>query len=225
MCAGARDTDSIRRRVRLVVLLDASREAGLDPLPALRLHLISYLTNVLSPVWDMGTAQNGSLGNDGSILKNEIGPFYPDLQQELDRLVGMGVVKVEKLRYRPIGAGRTLLDGRYRINSEVAEPILTHLSSIASEAHTARYVRELVFALSALSDEELDRAASEDATYGDPTVSVDNVVDFGEWLSTNYSVASAKTMGALVTTGVGVGASEKVHLYIRHLRRRLQGAK
>lgn len=209
---------SIRRRVRLVALLEASREAGIEPLPTLRLHLIAYLANVLSPVWDMPSV-------DGSVLKRSGGPFYPDLQNDLDRLVGLGVVRVEKLRHQRIDDDRYRLDGSYRLNSDLAEPILSYLSTMPEEAAATRFVRELVLALSALTDEEIDRAITEDATYANPTVGNDNVIDFGEWLSANYSAAAAEKVGDLVPAGACVGASEKVHLYVRHLRRRLQGGR
>jgi hypothetical protein len=209
---------SIRRRVRLVALLEASREAGIEPLPTLRLHLIAYLANVLSPVWDMPSV-------DGSVLKRSGGPFYPDLQNDLDRLVGLGVVRVEDLRHQRIDDDRYRLDGSYRLNPDLAEPILTYLNAMPEEAAAARFVRELVLALSALSDEEIDRAITEDATYANPRVGNDNVIDFGEWLSSNYSAAAAQKVGDLVPTGAVVGASEKVHLYVRHLRKRLQGGR
>ena len=216
--------DSIQRRVRLVLLLDASREAGIDPLPTLRLHLIAYLANVLSPVWDMPSADDSSLKKNGSVLKQRSGPFYPDLQTDLDRLVGMGIVEVKNLQYQSLDGGRYWLEGSYRANQEMAKPIMSYLYSLSNEAETAKYVRELVLALSTLSDEEIDSAASQDATYGDPNIGIDNVIDFGEWASTNYSAAAALRVGELVKSGAVVAASEKVHLYIRHLRRRLHGA-
>lgn len=209
---------SIRRRVRLVSLLEASREAGIEPLPTLRLHLIAYLANVLSPVWEMPSV-------DGSVLKRSGGPFYPDLQNDLDRLVGLGVVRVEKLRHQRIDDDRYRLDGSYRLNPDLAEPILTYLRTMPEEAVAMRFVRELVLALSALTDEEIDRAITEDPTYTNPKVGNDNVIDFGEWLSANYSAAAAEKVGDLVPSGAVVGASEKVHLYVRHLRRRLQGGR
>lgn len=211
--------------MRLVLLLDASREAGLEPLPTLRLHSIAYLANVLSPVWDWGFRTGVSLGRDGSVLKSVVGPFYPELQGDLDRLVGMGMVRVEELSYLELGSGRFRLDGKYSVNSDIAKPLLDYVYLRAPESRAARCIRELVLALSSLSDEELDRAVDEDATYGDPNVGLDNVVDFGEWVSTNYSVAAAMRAGELVDAGTRVGASEQVHLYIHHLRRRLQGGK
>lgn len=208
---------SIRRRVRLVVLLDASREAGIEPLPTLRLHLIAYLANVLSPVWDMPSV-------DGAVLKRRGGPFYPELQADLDRLVGLGVVRVENLRHERIDDDRYRLEGSFRLNQALAQPILDYLRVIPDEAEAAKFVRELVLALSALSDDEIDRAITEDATYSNPQVGLDNVIDFGQWMSANYSANAAERVGGFVRSGAVVGPSEKVHLYVRHLRRRLHGA-
>ena len=217
------DFESIKRRIRLVLLLEASREAGIDPIPTQRLHLVAYLANVLSPVWDMPYATNTQLKADGSILKLSGGPFYPDLQADLDRLVGMGVVMVEGLCYRTIDDEHYRLEGSYRVNPTLAEPILTCMFSLLSEARIARCIRELVLALSSLSDKEMDRAATQDATYSDPTIGPGNVIDFGEWTTSNFSSSAAIRAGEFVQSRADIGASEKVHLYIRHLRRRLQG--
>ena len=215
---------AVQRRVRLLLLLDASREAGIEPVPTLRLHLIAYLANVLSPVWDVASFASAARRIDGSVLKQRGGPFYPDLQADLDRLVGMGIAKVANLGYRRIDDGRFRLEGEYRLNQKMATPILEYVYSVAGEAATGKYIRELVLALSSLSDDEIDRAATQDATYADPAVGMDNVIDFGEWMSKNYSTAAAIRAGELVGAGSDVGAGEKVHLYIRHLRRRLQRA-
>ena len=212
--------DSIRRRVRLVLLLDASREAGIEPLATMRLHLIAYLVNVLSPVWDMPSQGRQSLRRDGSILKLKSGPFYPNLQSDLDSLVGKGIVEVGGLRYEGIGGDHFRLQGDYRVNRNLAKPILSCLYSLPHEAEAVSCVRELVLALSAFSDEEMDRASTQDATYADPSIGVDNVIDFGEWSLINYSRAAAMRVGELVSPNAG--AEEKLHLYVRHLRRRLK---
>lgn len=209
---------SIRRRIRLVVLLQASAEAGIEPLPSMRLHAIAYLANVLAPVWDMPSA-------DGAILKRSGGPFYPDLQRDLDRLVGLGVASVADLRHVRLDDNHYRVEASYRLNPRMAAPILEYLSTLPEEAEAARFVRELALALSSLSDEEIDRAVTEDATYSNPRIGPDNVIDFGEWIEANYSAAAAEKVGSLIPTGAVVGASEKVHLYVRHLRRRLQGAR
>ena len=75
----------VERKIRLIVLLSAAENAGLYPTPIRQLHVLAYLANVLAPVWNMPVL-------DGKLLKKKGGPFYPALQQDLDRLVGTGVV-------------------------------------------------------------------------------------------------------------------------------------
>lgn len=205
---------SIRRRVRLVIILDAAERAGLAPLPIMRLHTIAYLANVLAPVWDMPAI-------DGKILKRQGGPFYPALQQDLDRLVGQGVVAVSNLTHVDTGKGRWRLEGTYKLVGEMAQPILVFLEELADERRAAQFVRELVLALSALSDQEIDAVGREDATYADPRVGLGNVVDFGEWSKQNSSANAAERFASILPTQSHVSASEKVHLYVRHLQRRM----
>lgn len=209
---------SIRRRVRLIALLEGARQAGIDPLPSDRLHTVAYLANVLSPVWDMPTA-------DGAVLKRRGGPFFPELQADLDRLVGMGVVFVGDLRHRRLDNDRYRLDGSYRLNDVLAGPILSFIQTLPDEMQALRFVSELTLALSGLTDEQIDRAVSEDATYANPSVGLDNVIEFDGFTHANYSVAAAEKVGSYVKTHAEVGPGEKVHLYIQHLRRRLQGAR
>ena len=79
--ANSIDYDALRRRIRLLLLLDGSERAGLAPINVRRLHTYAYLSNVLAPVWNTRVF-------DGSLLKRRGGPFYPALQHDLDRLVG-----------------------------------------------------------------------------------------------------------------------------------------
>lgn len=60
------DVDQVRRRARLLLLLDAAERAGITPLASARLHAFAYLADVLSPVWDL-------VAFDGKIYKSEGG--------------------------------------------------------------------------------------------------------------------------------------------------------
>ncbi len=207
-----------RRRVRLVVLLDAAEEAGLVPIDITRLHTLAYLSNVLAPVWDISVL-------DGKVLKHRGAPFYPALQHDLDRLVGMGVVIISGLGHSVDADGRWRLEGAYRLNRVFAEPVLRHLAAYDDESRLVAFVRELAYALSALGDDEITIATREDATYADPRVSAGNVIDFDEWQKENYSADAARCVGHLVPTKFGVTPGEKLHLYVRHLQRRIQGGR
>lgn len=209
---------SIRRQLRLIVLLDAAERAGLVPISILRLHTFAYLANVLAPVWDMPV-------QDGKVLKRRGGPFYPSLQEDLDRLVGMGVATISKLGYSLDKSGRWRLEGSYQLHRAFADRILDRAQDFEDEVLSMSFIRELGYAISALSDEDLDRVMVEDATYSDPFIDEGNIVDFAEWQNQNFSANAAVELGQLLPNHPEATAGEKLHFYVRHLRTRLHGGR
>lgn len=207
--------DSIRRRVRLVLLLEAAENAGLVPLGIIRLHALAYLSNVLAPVWDM-------VPLDGRLLKRHGGPFYPAMQHDLDRLVGMGVVIITGLDHI-LDHGRWRLEGDYRLNRIFANPVLAQLLAYEEERRLAAFIQELAYALSVLSNEDLDAAIGEDATYSNPVVTAGNVIDFVERKEANFSANAAQYFDRLIPGALHATAGEKLHLYVRHLHWRIHG--
>ncbi|MEM7701306.1 MAG: hypothetical protein AAF251_05155 [Pseudomonadota bacterium] len=205
----------LQRQIRVVMLLDAAEAAGLAPISILRLHTFAYLSNVLAPVWDMPIL-------NGTILKRSGGPFYPDLQRDLDRLVGLGVVKISNVGHVQDEDKRWRLEGSYRLRKEFAAPIVAILEGFQEERRLQAFIGELGYALSSLSDEELDYAVSEDATYSDPMVTNNNVIDFSEWRQRNYSANAARQFDRYIAGG-GATPGERIHMYVRHLHKRIQG--
>ena len=206
--------DALRRKARILLLLNGANEAGLCPISILAFHALAYLSNVLAPVWEMQTL-------DGKILKRTGGPFYPALQADLDRLVGMGMVHISDVAHVRNSDGKWRLEGQYALNSSMSDPALRFLLRQADEAHVASFAQELAYALSAFSEKELDRALIEDATYANPQVSTNNVLDFDEWSDYNPSLQAANFFDKLVAQGTIVTPGERLHLYVSHLRRRL----
>jgi hypothetical protein len=206
--------DSIRRRVRLIVLIDAAENAGLGPIPILRLHALAYLANVLAPVWSMPAL-------DGKVLKRRGGPFYPELQQDLDSLVGEGVATISGLTHIQDQDLRWRLEGAYALNRSFADRVLSALREFEDESVLVSFIQELALAFSALGDEELDSATQADATYSNPIIEMGAVVDFAEWRTTNLSAATANRFGSLVPSGAHAQPGERLHLYIRHLYARM----
>lgn len=221
MTSGSRvldeDVATLRRQVRLVVLLHAVERAGLTPFPILRLHTFAFLSNVLAPVWHLSPL-------DGKLLKRRGGPFYPALQQDLDRLVGMGVVTISGLSHAKDETDRWRLEGAYQLNEPLARAALAHVGDLDEERRIFTFVQELAFALSALTDHELDSAMTEDATYADPVVGVGNVIDFAEWQDKNWSAGAAVGFARVMPNGVAATPGEKLHMYVRHLHARMKRA-
>jgi hypothetical protein len=209
---------TLRRKVRLVVLIDSAERAGLAPLSVLRLHTFAFLSNVLAPVWEMPVLE-------GKVFKRRGGPFYPVLQHDLDCLVGLGVVIISNLGHVLDEQKRWRLEGSYRLNRLFADPILDRIGEFKEERRFCGFLEELAFAISALSDDDLDKAPTEDATYADPIVDFGSVVDFAEWQHKNSTAAAAARLGKFLPGGVHPQPGEKLHLYLRHLKARIHGGK
>lgn len=209
---------TLRRKVRLVLLIDSAERAGLAPLSVRRLHTFAFLSNVLAPVWEMPVLE-------GKIFKRKGGPFYPVLQHDLDCLVGVGVVIISNLGHVLDEQKRWRLEGSYHLNRSFADPILDRISRFEEERRFCRFLEELAFAISALSDNDLDKAPDQDATYADPIVDFGNVVDFAEWQDKNSTAAAASRLGKFLPGGVRPQPGEKLHLYLRHLKARIHGGK
>lgn len=208
-------TNYLRRRIRLVLLLDAAENAGLTPLPILHLHTFAYMANVLSSVWDVPVIE-------GKVLKRRGNPFYASLQQDLDRLVGIGVVLVSNISHVLDEDQRWRLEGHYRLHRPFANRILRSIKAFEHDHELMRFIQELAYALSSLSGDDVERATTEDATYADPIIDVGNVVDFAEWDAMNYSANAARHFEKLLPGGARATRGEMVHLYVRHLNGRLQ---
>jgi hypothetical protein len=205
---------SLKRRVRLIMLLHAAESAGLTPIGILQLHAIAYLSNVLAPVWELSPL-------DGKVMKRRGGPFYPVLQHDVDGLISQGLVSIDNLGYSRDDDGRWRLDGAFYLNHKFADAVINQYRQYEAENRLAAFIDELAYAFSALSEQDLSTIVSEDATYADQLTSFGNVVDFGEWQSLNYSANAANYFERLLPSGAVPTLGEKLHLYARHLYRRL----
>lgn len=216
----------LRRRARVLQLLDAAERAGISPLDTYRFHAFAYLADVLSPVWELPTY-------DGVILKAKGGPFYRDLQREIDRLVAMGLIEITELRYdeRPRKGARIMGKYSLRFASPNLGPLLMAIGAQPDPAAVDprdhrfhSFLVELASALARLPDDEIGKAATADVTYSDSRVAANNLLefdDFGDYGAKNLSVATAKQFNAFVPDGVKLSPGEQVYLYASYLGKRI----
>lgn len=217
----------MRRRARIILLLDAAERAGIAPLNAARFHAFAYLADVLSPVW-------GLPAFDGKVLKTQRGPHYPDIQHELDRLIGLGLVEISNLCYIDITDGGARVDGDFtlRFESEYLSPILSALGAGARsipfdpkdhEVHA--FLIDLASALGRLPENEIEIAAGMDATYADKRVGSPNIVDFASWaadpLKANLSLRAAERFRDFLPDDSTISPGEKIYLYAAYLGRKI----
>ena len=214
----------LRRRGRLLLLLDAAERAAVTPIASARLHAFAYLSDVLSPVWDLPAF-------DGKILKIDGGPHYPDLQDELDHLVVLGLVEVSDLAYVGRGENGARIEGNYALNfaSPFLAPLLAGLGAGGQDAaidpddrHVHRFMVELAGALATLPNDEIDIAASVDVTYRSVNA-LNNIVDFAEWAEdawqANPSWQASERFEAFLPEDAGLSPGEKLYLYATYLGR------
>lgn len=225
-----RDLGILRRRARILQLLDAAERASVTPINTYKFHAFAYLADVLSPVWELPTFT-------GAVLKMIGGPFYPDLQREVDRLVGMGLVEITNLSYeiRPRKGARMLGNYALRFGSPYLGPLLAALGGgdelgliDARDQTLHRFLVELASALARLPDDEIDKAASLDVTYSDRRIATNNLLEFDlvrENGERNLSVVTARRFNAFVPPEVSLSAGEQIFLYATYLGRRINASR
>ena len=216
----------LERSGRLLLLLEAAERAAMTPLESRRLHAFAYLSDVLSPVWKLPAF-------DGKILKVDDGPYYPDLQDELDRLVVLGLVELKDIGYAERGKVGARLEGKYALNfdSDHLKPLLSALGAGGedeavdpSDCDVHRFMVHLAEALATLPNGEVDKAASYDATY-EFEGTEHNIVDFGDltemaWRS-NSSLQTSNKFESFLPEELTLSPGEKLYLYAAYLGKRV----
>lgn len=202
----------VRGSVRLLTIVDSAEQVGLAPVTARLIHVAAYMTNALSPVWSLAPYTT-------DVLKLVGGPYDPNLQQELDRLVGRGILIVHEPNYKYTEDDGWRLAAEYELHHEFSRPILDAAMRYPDEAEASQVVREICLALAAVPTDELENLVQSDVSYADPSVSLKSVVDLFGVDGNNPSSRTAQRFGALSPRGTATTPAEEAHLYIRHMLR------
>ncbi|MFC0104501.1 hypothetical protein [Sphingopyxis terrae] len=197
----------------LLSLLDAAERMGIAPLSVERLHRLVYLANAMAPVYDLLTP-------DGYLLKYKRGPFFPEVQWDVDRLCAQGLVGATELKTVHDELG-WWFQASYSLTRTgmVAVDQAMHLDAIGSKA---TFLREVVRAFAAIlrkednKADEADAVLLEDVTYAH--ADSDAPIDFNT-AADNLTALAANEIAKRVSENELVGRREKVHLYFRYLDR------
>ena len=208
----------IRRRIRILMLLDAADYAVISPIPIPRFHALAFLADVLSPIYHF-------VPLSGRILKRKAGPYFPDLQWEIDRLIGLNLVSPYGLT-QVIENEKTYMSGALALERKRSVLLLQHIYSESEFRSHRDFFRELAGALSNIQDEDLDAATQLDVTWEAGHKGA--VIDYAEWRAKNYSAMSANHIEEVATQALGEHGgkllpSAKVNLYVQYLRRAVNG--
>lgn len=191
--------------MRVLTLLDALAGAGITPSSARAIHEFAYFSNVLAPVFKLSPM-------DTVLLKRKSGPYYPELQQTIDRLVGQGLVEVLNPRYELDKVEqRYRMDASYRLCRPVTTPALERYRALFE--NEANFIAELAVAYSAIQDQDQGRIALSDACYSNPSVDENHIIDFSQ-VYENYSSNAAMAFAP----GQNLMPEERLYLYFNYLQ-------
>ena len=200
----------------MLSLLDAISRASISPAPLRVIHELSYLANVLAPVFDL-------IPSSASLLKRRGGPYYPALQSSLDHLVGQGMVLVSDPRYVFVPEeSRYRLDAFYKLNWDLSSDAVAQYRRVYSDTTEILFLDELASAYSTLANEQLGRVTQQDARYAHLDVDADNVIDFGEWKAAS-KVNFSRNAALSFSSDIDLSPAERLYLYLDHLKRRVSG--
>jgi len=206
---------TLELKLRLILMLAALERAGVSPVEINQLHAFAFFANVLSPLWNLDPLQ-------GSVLKRKEGPYYRELQDALDELIGMGAVDVITLDYRVVEDGARLA-ATVRIALRRVASVLSALKSMPDEIAAANFLGELAFIFAEIEPARAEEAVGADATYNAPTAAMDRVVDFADYRRSSeadYSVRAAQRLQAYAPEGVTLSQAEELVLYMRLMKRK-----
>ncbi|AIV54310.1 hypothetical protein Y603_4987 [Burkholderia pseudomallei MSHR1153] len=202
-----------RRPIRVLALLDALYRASIFEASLRTVHELAYLSNVLAPVFELAPFT-------ASLLKRQGGPYYPELQETIDVLVGRGMVLASDIRYAFVTEEkRYRLQANYRLNNDLARGALDTYRDVYADTGEPFFIDELCAAYSMLSDHELGRTFRFDARYADTDVDNNEVIDFGQWVDptrTNFSRNAALSF----RPGETLQPAERIFMYIEHVQRK-----
>lgn len=203
------------RRAWLLSILDGAARAGLTPIHQMLVHRAAFLSNALAPVYQLPI-------ENGLVTRWKRGPYFPELQWDLDRLAMVGLAAF--IRVRPArDEDGWWFENRYSLGPK-AVAFLEAAAFLPSFARAHRFHSELLAAIANLPDRDRDDAAIEDASYanivdGDLDES-ETVIDFAQWRDRNFSTRATATIEGHLEELPRVDERMRIHLYLRYLGRR-----
>lgn len=204
------NTAQVHARVWVLIALDACDRAGLLPIGKTRLHRMVFLSNCLAELYQATPPAK-------RVLKYKRGPFYPDVQWQLDRLSAMGLVRVANLLIAKDHHG-PWMDADYSITLAGIETTKTIRETPVGKS-TGQYIDEIVFAFARISGRRLDEVALNELNYAAPGVAEGALITFENQLS-NLAIQKAHEFERQAPDALAKRAREQIQLYLRYVDRK-----
>jgi hypothetical protein len=203
------DIAQIRARVWVLLAVEASDRAGLLPMGKTRFHRLIFLSNCLAELYDATPPAK-------RVLKYKRGPFYPDVQWQLDRLTAMSLVRVENLLIAEDVHG-PWMEADYSITESGISTAETIRAAPVGRA-TGLYIDELVFAFSRLATRQLDEIPLRELNYDAPGIAEGALITFEDRRS-NLAVRMTSDFERLAPKALTNRFREKLQIYLRYIEK------
>lgn len=200
--------DKSYRRFWILSLLAGIEEAGCSPINISRFNILAYISNAVSQCY-------GVTPLNPTILKEKDGPSYPKLLWDLDRLVGVGFVRVSDVVVDNVNRVRNV---SYSITQQGLDYENCCRSLYPSLKETGDSLRSAALAFARnhtkLSTKSLN---SLDGNYANPIYSDGQVIDFGDWIKNNSTANSVKLILKELPSTHETDSSIGVNIYTSYL--------
>lgn len=190
--------------------MDAAERSGITPLPSAQIHQLAFYANGLTPVYELEL-------RGPELLRLQDGPFYPDVQWDLDRMAGLGLLELASVKYT-FGSQGAWLSAAYQLSGHGR--VACKRAIVGPRAQrTLQYFMEIVDAYTRIGfDTTRARAIWKDPTYGDPELvelALINLADPDQ----NATAWTAEIFQSFTSSIIPLSPREKLHLYFQYLRR------
>jgi hypothetical protein len=201
------DEALVRARTWVLLAIDACDRAGLVPISKIRFHRMIFLSNCLAEIFQASPPVK-------RVLKYKRGPFYPDVQWQLDRLTAMGLINISDLLIEKDDHG-PWMEANYLIARSGID-VVEKIKTTPLGHSTSAYIDELVFAFARLSERNVDQVALNELNYVAPGIAVGALISF-EDAKSNIALRKTEEFERLAPEILVTRFREQIQLYLRYI--------
>jgi hypothetical protein len=195
------------------MIIRAFERGAFYPTPLEAVHTVTYLCDILATAWGLQPLSR-------SVLKTSWVPRSSSLQAGLDRLVGMGLVEATSLEFQMHGP-RHVLQADYGLIADRCAPVFAVLDKDPDWAREYSAIGEITYVVAAMGRDRVPRAVLVDASYNDPLLDSETVLDLRP--DTQDRVTRTEAVGRELArigrqeVGRSLTPAELTGIYVRHL--------
>lgn len=199
-----------RLRGWVILTLEGAEVAGISPVPHRRFHQLLFYAAVLTPIYKV--EQPLPL-----IIKSAEGPYYPEAQHELERLIVAGfAMNYGRHRYGPLGT-YAFVDSYMLTEEGQATAAMLAQSDWGTRARAL--TRALALGMATVPADQIDAVLLQDPLLRSREKDAGATVDVTEFPN-NFSYRVAHWLADLDENDISPSRQEQISLYFRYLQAR-----